>query len=114
MPTNGINFSGLASNMQWGDIVDTTMKAYEARTVTPISDKISLRDKQREQWKKLQTLTESLNDSARALRRAGFSGFSTNVPASPTTSRSLFSASATASATPGKYRVAVVQLAGPP
>jgi flagellar hook-associated protein 2 len=111
MATNGINFSGLASNMQWGDIVDSTMKAYEARAVTPISDKIALRDKQREQWKQLQTLTESLNAAARSVRRTGFSGFSTNVPASPTTSRSLFSATAASTATPGTYRVEVVQLA---
>ena len=111
MATNGINFSGLASNVQWGDIVDTTMKAYEARAVAPISDQVALRDKQRDQWKQLQTLTQALNDSARAVRRTGFSGFTTNVPASPSTSRTLFTASASASASPGTYRVEVVQLA---
>ena len=111
MATNGINLSGLASNMQWGDIVDTTMKAYEARAVTPISDQVALRDKQRDQWKQLQTLTQALNDSARAVRRTGFSGFTTNVPASPSTSRTLFTASASSAATPGSYRVEVVQLA---
>jgi|NOAtaT_6_FD_contig_81_1188951_length_3397_multi_5_in_0_out_0_2 flagellar hook-associated protein 2 len=111
MATNGINFSGLASNVQWGDIVETTMKAYEARAVTPISDQVALRDKQRDQWKQLQTLTQALNDSARAVRRTGFSGFTANVPASPTTSRALLTASASASATPGTYRVEVLQLA---
>ncbi len=111
MATNGVNFSGLASNIQWSDIVDTTMKAYEARAVSPISDQIALRDKQRDQWKRLQTLADSLSDSARSMRRTGFSGFTTNVPVSPSTSRSLFSASANANATPGTYRVEVVQLA---
>ncbi len=111
MATNNINFSGLASNIQWGDIVDSTMKAYEARLVTPITDRITLRDKQKEQWTKLNGLVESLNSAARNLRKTGFSGFTTNVPPSPTTSRSLFSATASATATAGKYRVEVVQLA---
>ncbi|MEN9508231.1 MAG: flagellar hook-associated protein 2, partial [Gemmatimonadota bacterium] len=111
MATNGINFSGLSSNIQWGDIVDTTVKALEARTVQPISDRITQRDAQREAWKKLQGMVETLNDASRALRRTGFSGFTTTVPVSPTSSRALLAATASSSATPGTYRVEVTQLA---
>lgn len=107
----GINFSGLASNIQWSDIVDSTMKAFEARQVTPLTERITARDKQKEQWTKLQGLVETLNSSARSLRRAGFTGFTTSVPPSPTTSRTLFTATASSLATAGKYRVEVVQLA---
>ena len=111
MANNGINFSGLASNVQWGEIVDSTIKALEARTVKPISDKITQRDAQRDAWKKLQGLVESLSDASRAIRRAGFSGFTTTVPTSPTSSRALLSATASGTAVPGTYRVEVAQLA---
>lgn len=111
MATNNINFSGLASNIQWGDIVDSTMKAFEARLVTPITERITARDKQKEQWTKLNGLVDTLSVASRNLRKAGFSGFTTNVPPSPSTGRSLFSATAASTATPGKYRVEVVQLA---
>lgn len=111
MATNGINFSGLASNIQWGEIVDSTIKSLEARSVKPISDKITQRDAQRDAWKKIQGLVESLSDASRSLRRAGFSGFTTTVPTSPSSSRALLSATASGSATPGTYRVEVTQLA---
>lgn len=109
--SGSINIGGLSSGVQWNDIVDTTMKALEARTVKPITDRITTRGNQKDAWKKLQTLVETLNTSARALRRTGFGGFSASVPTSPSTSRTLLSATATASAAPGRYRVEVLQLA---
>lgn len=108
---NGINFSGLSSNIQWGEIVDSTITALEARSVKPISEKITQRDAQREAWKKLQGLVESLGETSRAVRRAGFSGFTTTAPTSPSTSRALLTATASGSATPGSYRVEITQLA---
>jgi flagellar hook-associated protein 2 len=106
-----INISGLSTGIQWGDIVDTTIKAYESRQVTPITDRITKRAAQKTAWTKMQGLVETLNTNARNLRRTGFGGFVATVPTSPSTSRTLLSATASLTATPGRYRVEVLQLA---
>lgn len=105
------NIGGLSSGVQWNDIVDSTMKAMEARNVKPITDRITLRGKQREAWTALQKLVEAMNGSALAVRRSGIGGYTAAVPPSPTTSRTLLTATATSLATPGRYRVEVLQLA---
>jgi len=106
-----LNVGGLSSGVQWNDIVDSTMKAMEARNVKPITDRITLRGKQREAWTALQKLVEAMNGSALAVRRSGIGGYTAAVPPSPTTSRTLLAATATSLATPGRYRVEVLQLA---
>lgn len=106
-----VNIGGLSSGVQWNDLVDTTIKALEARSVTPITDRITTRSNQKDAWTKLQKLVETLNTNARALRRTGFGGFSASVPTSPSTSRTLLSATATSNATAGRSRVEVLQLA---
>ncbi len=106
-----LNISGLSSNIQWGEVVDATIKAMEARTVTPISDQIAKRSAQKEAWNQFRTLVNTLNTNALAVRRGGIGGYLANVPTSPTSGRSLFSAAASSTAVPGKYRVEVLQLA---
>lgn len=105
------NISGAASGLQWNDIVDSTIKALEARTVTPITDRITLRNKQKEAWTKLQGLVDTLNSSAFAVRRAGFGGYTATMPTSPVSGRSLVTATASNTAVAGRYRVEVQQLA---
>ncbi len=68
--TAPLNFGGLSSGVQWNDIVDSTMKAMEARNVKPITDRITLRGRQKEAWTALQKLVETLNSSALAVRRS--------------------------------------------
>lgn len=106
-----INISGLSTGIQWGDIVDSTIKAYEARQVAPITDRITKRAAQKTAWTKMQGLVETLNTNARNLRRTGFGGFLATVPPSPSTSRTLLTATASLTATAGRYRVEVLQLA---
>ena len=106
-----INISGLSTGIQWGDIVDSTIKAYEARQVKPITDRITKRAAQKTAWTKMQGLVETLNTNARNLRRTGFGGFVATVPPSPSTSRTLLTATAALTATAGRYRVEVLQLA---
>lgn len=105
------NISGLSTGIQWGDIVDSTVKAFEARQVTPITDRITKRAAQKTAWTKMQGFVETLNTNARAMRRTGFGGFVATVPPSPSTSRTLLSATAALNATAGRYRVEVLQLA---
>ncbi len=106
-----INFSGLGSSIQWGDIVDATIEAEKVRNLTPITAEIEKRTAQQAAWTKLQGLVETLNENARLVRRTGFGGFTANVPTSPATSRTLLTATPTLNAVPGRYRVEVLQLA---
>ena len=105
------NVSGITSGIQWNDMVDATIKAEAARYLTPLTDRIDRQGKQKEAWTQLNTLAQTLNDTARVVRRAGLGGYTATVPPSPTTSRALFTASAGLGATPGRYRVEVLQLA---
>jgi flagellar hook-associated protein 2 len=105
------NISGLSSGLQWSDVVDSTIKAMEARQVTPIADRLTKRAAETTAWTKLQGLVETLNTNARALRRTGLGGFVATVPTSPSTSRSLLSASPSLAAAQGRSRVEVLQLA---
>lgn len=105
------NFSGLASGVQWNDIVDQLMKAEEARRVTPIVNRLDRATAAREAWTTFRGLVDTLNDTARALRTSGFGGFLSTVTPSPTSGRTLFSAAASPLAEPGRYRVEVVQTA---
>ncbi|WP_396206894.1 flagellar cap protein FliD N-terminal domain-containing protein, partial [Gemmatimonas sp.] len=106
-----LNISGLSSNLQWGEVVDATIKALEARTVTPLTTQIDKRTAQKDAWNQFKTLVDTLNSSALALRRSGIGGYLASVPTSPTTGRSLLTATASTSASPGKYRMEVLQLA---
>lgn len=105
------NFGGLSSGVQWNDIVDSTVNALKARTVKPITDRITLRGEQRKAWTTLQGLVDKLNSAALGVRNAGFGGFTATVPNSLNTDRSLFTASAGSTATAGRYRVEVLQVA---
>lgn len=109
--SSSLNIAGGASGLQWNDIVDTTIKALEARTVTPITDRITLRNKQKDAWTKLQGLVDTLNSAALGVRKTGMGGFTATVPTSPVSGRSLLSAVASSTATQGRYRVEVQQLA---
>ena len=111
MAGSTINFSGLSSSIQWGDIVDSTIEAEKARNLTPITAEIDGEPSRRKPGRKLNGLVQTLNDNARLVRRTGFGGFTANVPLSPSTSRTLLTASPTLNAVPGRYRVEVLQLA---
>ncbi len=112
MTTSSIpNVQGISSGIQWNDLVDATMRAEEARFVTPLTTAITKRNAQKDAWAKLGTLVSTLNDSARVVRRAGLGGYTATVPPSPTTSRTLLTAQTTLAASPGRYRVEVLQLA---
>ncbi len=104
-------FSGLASGFQWRDIVDQLVRVEEIRTVTPITSRLDLRTSQREPWSKFASLTNTLNDAARTLRSGGIGGFLATASASSSTSRAIVAPTASSSATPGTYKVEVLQLA---
>ncbi len=106
-----VGFSGLASGVQWNDVVDQIMKAEEARRVTPIVNRLERQTAARTAWNTFSGLVNALNDSARALRAGGFGGYTSTVSDSPFSGRTLFSATASPLAEAGRYKVEVVQLA---
>ncbi len=105
------SFSGLASGIEWRDIVDQLVAVERSRSVAPIEQQIDQRQAQRDAWTKLSSLLETMNDAARALRAGGIGGFTASVAASATTSRTLLTATAGTGAAPGSYKVEVMQLA---
>lgn len=105
------SFSGLASGIQWRDIVDQLVAVERSRTVQPLEQQIELRQSQRTAWSTFKSLTEKLNDAARALRAGSIGGFTASAPASALTSRTLFNATASSGAAAGTYKVEVLQLA---
>lgn len=111
MTTPIANFSGLQSGIQWNDVVDSIVRADEVRMVTPITQQLEKRTAERAAWTEFQKLVFNLNESSRAVRIAGFGGFLATAPKSPASGQTLFSATASNLAEPGRYRVEVVQLA---
>lgn len=104
--------SGLASGVQWRDLVDQIMAAEKARTLDPITARISLQDKQRTAWTTFQGLVSKLGDASKALQTgAAFGTVKATAGSSPTTNRALFAATATAGTPPGSYKVEVLDLA---
>ena len=107
-----IGVNGLASGVQWRDLVDQLTAAEKARSVTPIQTRITGAEKQKTAWTEMASLVQKLQDASTALKvGTSFSNFASTVSPSTQTSRTLLSASATAAARPGSYRVEVVDLA---
>lgn len=105
------SFTGLASGVQWRDIIDQLMRVEQSRTLDPVTQQIERRTEARAAWGRFRTLVTDFNAAARAVRQNGIGGFTATAPASPTTSRQLVSASAVAGAVPGRYGVEVLQVA---
>jgi flagellar hook-associated protein 2 len=105
------NIQGIGSGIQWNDLVDATIAAQSAQQIKPLTDQITKQNAQKDAWNQLSTLTQTLNDAANVVRRAGIGGYSASVPPSPTTSRTLLTAATTLAAAPGRYGVEVQQLA---
>ena len=107
-----INIGGLASGVQWRDLVDSVAAAETARTVTPLKTRVSDADKRKAAWNSLSPLVAKLQDAANALKLGtAFTNFSASASPSSQTNRTLLSTTANGSALPGSYRVEVVDLA---
>lgn len=107
-----INIGGLASGVQWRDLVDQLAAADKARRVTPLQTQLSGAEKRKAAWNDMAALVQKLQDAGNSLKTgSAFSNFSATASASSLTNRTLVSSSASAAAKPGSYRVEVVDLA---
>ena len=107
-----INIGGLASGVQWRDLVDQLAAVQTAQQVTPLQTQVSDAEKRKTAWNSLSALVTKLQDTGNALKLgSAFTNFAATASPSSQTNRTLLSSTANASAVPGSYRVEVVDLA---
>jgi len=101
---------GLASSIQWQDLVTSIMAQEKARLLDPVTNAITAAQSGSDAWTQFQTLVKTLNTSAVALRDGAMGAV---LPTGGTTAggRALFLATAATGATPGDYETEVMSLA---
>jgi flagellar hook-associated protein 2 len=106
------SFSGLASGVQWRDMVDQIMALEASRKLMPVTDKKDTEQKRYDAWGSFSSLVAKFRDAVKGLRDgSAFGTFKVDAAASPSSGRALVSASASATAAPGNYTVEVDDVA---
>jgi flagellar hook-associated protein 2 len=105
------SFSGLASGIQWRDMIEEIVRVDRVRQVGPLTLQMTAQQSRLESWRQMKTHVAKLTTAAKALRDGSpFQAFRASV--TPTDSgRVLLSATASSAATPGTYTVEVLGLA---
>ena len=104
--------SGLASGIQWRDMIDQIIAIDRSRQVTPIAERLTAQQTAKDGWTSLQAVFARLQTASAALRDGtAFGGMSAAVTTSGGTGRAVVSASAGAGANRGSYKVEVLDLA---
>lgn len=103
--------SGLASGIQWRDMIDQIMAAEEARRLSPIQDQVTAQQKRADAWTSFSSVVSRLRSAALKLQDgSAFGALRTTVTAGNGT-RAGFTASASSTATAGTYGVEVLETA---
>ncbi|HEX6925000.1 MAG TPA: flagellar filament capping protein FliD [Longimicrobiaceae bacterium] len=105
------SFGGLASGIQWKDMIDEIMKLESARAVTPLSNRLSTQQARIEAWKTYEGLVSKLKSASLALRDGTSFGIYQATAGTTASGRAVISATASSGASPGSYQVEVKQLA---
>src|SRR5215211_8308191 len=106
------SFSGLASGIQWRDMLDQIVAVDKQRRLDPVTKAKDLAQKRLDAWASYSTLVSKFRDAAKALRDgSAFSVFNVTGGLSSTTGRALLTATASSSAAPGTFDVEVLDLA---
>lgn len=106
------SISGLTSGIQWRDLVERISALDKQRRLDPVTARQSLAKSRVEAWGKFQTLVTTFRDAARALKEPStFAAFGVTGGTSPTSGRTLLTATAAAGANPGTHTVEVIGLA---
>ncbi len=107
------SFSGLASGIQWRDMIDQIMDIEAARRVDPLTSQIAAQRARATAWTAYQGTVTKLADAAKALRDGTAFGNYKVSAGTGAGGRALVSATASAAAAPGSHRVKVLDLARP-
>lgn len=105
------SISGLASGIQWQDLIDQIMAQETARRVTPYNTQITLQQQRSEAWTAYQGILTRLSDASKALRDGTAFGSYQATAGLGTGGRALVSVATNAAAAPGSYKVEVLGLA---
>ncbi len=106
------SFSGLASGIQWRDMIDQIMQVETQRKLTPLQARTAAQLSRKTAWASLNNLLGKFSEASKGLADgSAFEQFKVAAQSSPTSNRALFSASASTSAGPGTYGVEVRTLA---
>jgi len=104
--------SGLASGINWQSMIDQIMAAEQSRQLDPITTEQTKDQTRLAAWQSYADVVSKLRDAADTLRAGTpFTSFTATAAASPTTGRSVVSATAAAGAVPGTYKVEVDDIA---
>lgn len=104
--------SGLASGIQWRDMIDQIMAAEEARRLAPIQDQVTAQQTRADAWTSFSSVVSRLRSAALKLQDgSAFGALRTTVTAGAGGTRSGFTASAGSTAVPGTYGVEVLETA---
>ena len=109
-PTSSIQ--GLASNIQWQNLIDAVIQSDTANTLMPVKNKVSSDNAAIAARTQYGQLASALNASMMNLANgSAFTALAVTGGTSPTSGAALVTASATSSAAPGNYGVQVLSLA---
>lgn len=105
------SFSGLASGIQWQDMIDQIMKLEAARSVDPLKTRYGTQNARIDAWKTYEGLVSKLRSASISLRDGSSFGIYKSTAGLSPAGRALISATASTTASPGSYRVEVIELA---
>lgn len=112
MSTPITTISGIASGLQWKDLVDQLITIESTRTLKPLQQKGTAAQARQDAWDALIGKLNAVRDAASALKSGSpFRANSVLTSQSPSGGRSLLTASGTGTVVPGTYAVTVNALA---
>jgi len=105
------SIQGLASSVQWRDLVDQILEIETARALGPVSRNILAANARVEGWGALGTAVTKVRDSLKALQDGTAFRTRSSTVGTTATGRSLGAISNVGTAAPGRYQVEVQNLA---
>lgn len=112
MATSTSSISGLASGIQWADMIDQIMAAESTRQLTPVSDKVNATQAKADAWTGYRTTLQAFQTASKALADgSAFDKFTASAGTSPSSGLSLLNVTAGSGAAPGSYQMEVLSTA---
>ncbi|HEY4219211.1 MAG TPA: flagellar filament capping protein FliD [Gemmatimonadaceae bacterium] len=103
---------GLASGIQWQDLIDQLIQVDTTNQITPITDRITADGNKQSAWTSFGTAVSTLQTTLKGLTDGtAFNSLVVNAGASGSTGRTLVTATATSAAQAGTYGVQVLSTA---
>jgi flagellar hook-associated protein 2 len=103
---------GLASGIQWQDLIDQLIQVDTTNQITPITNRITADGTKKNAWTSFGTAVSTLQTTLKGLTDgSAFNALLVNGAASGSTGRTLVTATATSAAQPGNYGVQVLSTA---